>query len=337
MTAPPKTESSRGRELSRKRSTDLSTCDSYNDSKSPASEQTPRNIKQDRPWCWQNKPVMKLITTTFAESNQAASARSVYVAMAEIASDMRAVTFIASKAQIAHRAGVSYKTVDRLLGGLEAIGVIAVSRRDTAACSGRIKAPSEYTLLSIGLSDASSIGHGGKHSSTTDNKEKNLRRNLEDDVEEGARKGDPLRVAAAPKQSSSTSADASPDQEQARIKELIAIAESAKTPEELIAKLQPHFPLNRVAREHELFLSKCEKTGRTATARGFVENWMLHARPELKPARRRAPATPRPSLADDYVPPPLSEEDQADADRFNREREERKRSVFRENGLREVA
>ncbi len=61
------------------------------------------------------------------------------------------------------------------------------------------------------------------------------------------------------------------------------------------------------------------------------------ARPELKPARRRAPATPRPSLADDYVPPPLSEGEKAGVDRFNREREERKRHLSRENGLREVA
>ncbi len=103
----------------------------------------------------------------------------------------------------------------------------------------------------------------------------------------------------------------------------------------LVEELQKLFPQHDVAQETAKYSKWCSDKGRTSSREGFV-SWMLHARPPFKPTRR-APATPRPSKADDYVPPPLSEEDQADADRFNREREERKRSVFRENGLREVA
>ncbi len=170
-------------------SSTISSPRNYNGSAAPA---TPRGSATDEaPFCWQNKRVLRLITETFAESNQAASARSVYLAMTEIASDLQAETFIAGIADIARRAGVSYKTVDRLLGGLVALGVIAVRRRATAAGSGRIKAPSEYTLLSIGLSnsssirlsDLSSIGHGGKHTSMTDILEESGRI-LEESVEE---------------------------------------------------------------------------------------------------------------------------------------------------------
>ncbi len=260
--------------------------------------------------------------------------------MTEIASDMQSETFIASKAQIAHRAGVSYRTVDNLLVGFENIGVVGISRRVASANSGRIKAPNQYTLLAIGNGDASTIsngcastiGNGLQQTSVADNKEKNLRTNLEDDDEEGARKGDPQRIAAPQEQSSSSSSDASPDQEQARIEELIAIAKSAaKKPTELIAKLQPHFPQVDVREQYRSYLAGCKKKGLKPTASTFVKHWLPRVEPELKPEPRRAPATPVTA-----APPPLSPEEQAKQDAECKQAALKLRH-FLKNDLRDVA
>jgi hypothetical protein len=119
-----------------------------------------------RPWCWQEKDALTMITDTFSESDQAASACSVYVALTELASDNGTETFTAKKALIAHKAGVSVSTVARLLKGFEQLGVVKIGRGLVPAVSGAIKSPNTYTLLpmrnndvSIGHDDASSIGH----------------------------------------------------------------------------------------------------------------------------------------------------------------------------------
>ncbi len=91
-----------------------STSDSYSAAGAPASPDTSRSIND--PFCWQNKKVLTHITETFAESDRAASARSVYLALSEVASDEQSDTFQVSKALIAHKAGVSIKTVQRSLG-----------------------------------------------------------------------------------------------------------------------------------------------------------------------------------------------------------------------------
>jgi hypothetical protein len=113
-----------------------------------------RNIKEAA-FCWQHKKVLTLITETFSESDQAASALAVYVAMTKLASDKGSATFTAAKSLIAHTAGVSVSTVQRLLKGFEQLGVVKIKRR---AIAGAFKAPNTYTLLAIGHHDAS-IGH----------------------------------------------------------------------------------------------------------------------------------------------------------------------------------
>ena len=70
------------------------------------------NPGKDRPWCWCEKDALEMITETFSESNQSASARSVYVSLCQIASDEGSNTFTVNKALIAHKAGVSVKTVE---------------------------------------------------------------------------------------------------------------------------------------------------------------------------------------------------------------------------------
>jgi len=127
------------------------------------------------PFCWQNKATLTLITETFAESNQAVSARSLYVALTELASDEQSETFTASKALIAHKAGLSVKTVERLLRGFEEMGLVKIDRNSASATFGAIKSANTYTLPSMRHGDATSMRHGGKHASKSDKVEESAR------------------------------------------------------------------------------------------------------------------------------------------------------------------
>ncbi len=134
---------------------------------------------KDSPFCWQSKIALKLITETLEESGHATSARSVYLALTELASDAQSDTFQVRKALIAHRSSVSVSTVSRLLPKLEELGLIKIERASVGAgSSGTIKAPNFYYLLPIGNGDATSIGHGRHKPSNPDRVEeskKNLR------------------------------------------------------------------------------------------------------------------------------------------------------------------
>jgi hypothetical protein len=123
---------------------------------------------KDGPWCWQIKAALKLIGEIFSESNQLASARSLYLALTQLASDHGSETFTESKALIAHKAGLSISTVNRLLKAFEELRLIRIERSMRQPSSGYIKAPNTYTLLSIGNDYLSSIGNGRKHVSVTD-------------------------------------------------------------------------------------------------------------------------------------------------------------------------
>jgi hypothetical protein len=91
-----------------------------------------------------------MITETFSESDQAASARSVYLALTELASDNGSERFTATKALIAHRAGLSISTTERLLKGFEQKNLVAITRNRLGAW----KQPNTYTLLTIRNGDA---------------------------------------------------------------------------------------------------------------------------------------------------------------------------------------
>jgi len=133
--------------------------------------QQPRSTN-DGPWCWQIKGALQLIAEMFSESNQLASARSLYLALTQLASDHGTETFTESKALIAHKAGLSISTVNRLLKAFEELRLIHIERSMRRPASGYIKAPNSYTLLSIGNEYLSSIGNGLPRSVTDKVKEK---------------------------------------------------------------------------------------------------------------------------------------------------------------------
>lgn len=153
-----------------------------------------RNIRNCH-WCWQEKGALQLITKTFADSEKAASHRSLYVAMTEIASDEGRETFQVSKALLAFKAGLSVKTVERLLPGLEELGIIKIERSLASAASGAIKAPNTYTL-SMRHGDATSMRHGGASA-------------MSDKVKERKERKEP-RASATRADCASASASASP-------------------------------------------------------------------------------------------------------------------------------
>jgi len=107
-------------------------------------ENQERQIK-DAPFCWLHKEPLEMIAETFSESDQAASARSVYLALTELASDNGSERFTATKALIAHRACLSISTTERLLKGFEQLNLVAITRNRIGAW----KQPNTYTLLTI--------------------------------------------------------------------------------------------------------------------------------------------------------------------------------------------
>jgi molybdenum-dependent DNA-binding transcriptional regulator ModE len=104
----------------------------------------PRQIK-DAPWCWQHKGKLTMIADIFDATNDVNSARTIYVALTEFASDNGSETFTAPIAQIARRAGVSYRTACAILNRFESLKLIAVKRHVVEGTKER--APSTYTML----------------------------------------------------------------------------------------------------------------------------------------------------------------------------------------------
>jgi hypothetical protein len=131
-----------------------------------------------------------MMTETFAESNQAVSARSLYVALTELASDTQSETFTATKALIAHKAALSISTVARLLSGFEQIGVVHIERRFAERNAGAIRAPNTYTLLALGHGDLTTLGHRSKHGSNPEKVEESgkiLEESKENTLKRGTR------------------------------------------------------------------------------------------------------------------------------------------------------
>ncbi len=273
----------------------------------------PRSTK-DGPFCWQNKKVLSLVTETFAESNQAASARSVLVALSEVASDEQSETFKVNKALIASKAGVSVKTAERILRGLEELRLVLITRSTAAAGYGAIKSANTYTLIAMRQQVVTTQRHRavttmrqeGKHTSKTDKAEEagRIEEESKKNVGDVAHTPDPQLAIAS-----------------------LEIAKTAATDLEFVSKLQELFPKNRTPHEYSRFLSFCRDKLRTATREGFVD-WMLRARPELKRLRK-------PEATITAAPPPLSPEEQAKQDVECKQRASMLRE-FRENGLRDV-
>jgi hypothetical protein len=87
-----------------------------------------------------------LIPETFDLVGQTATARSVYLALCEIASDQQNDTFAKPQGYIAARAGVSRETARTILDRLEAIGLCSITRRRRKGQKAHLE--SIYTLIS---------------------------------------------------------------------------------------------------------------------------------------------------------------------------------------------
>jgi hypothetical protein len=101
-----------------------------------------------------------MITDVFTENfGSASAARSIYVALTEIASDRQSDTFDASHAAIAHRAGLSVATVKRVLPIFRDLGLVVIKRNSV----NRIEQSSTYTLIRVALAHHElALDHGTK-------------------------------------------------------------------------------------------------------------------------------------------------------------------------------
>jgi hypothetical protein len=97
------------------------------------------------PWCWLEKKKLRILSDVFGEGRHGslAAARSVMLALSEIASDRQSETFTASTSYIAQRAGVTSKTVRRMVKTFKKLGFVSVQSRSANG----LKIASEYTLI----------------------------------------------------------------------------------------------------------------------------------------------------------------------------------------------
>jgi hypothetical protein len=103
----------------------------------------PRTKSKRPPFCWQEKHVLRTIREMFEATGNVGSALLVYQALTEIASDMQSDIFVTTYSHIAQRAGLSARTVNRVIPTFEKLGIIAVRRNKING----VKGPSTYTVI----------------------------------------------------------------------------------------------------------------------------------------------------------------------------------------------
>jgi hypothetical protein len=103
------------------------------------------NGTKREPFCWLEKRKLRKLGEVFAEGRlgSLAAARSVVLALSEIASDKQSDTFTASTSYIAQRAGVTSKTVQRTIKTFKRLGFVKSQPRSANG----LKLASEYSLL----------------------------------------------------------------------------------------------------------------------------------------------------------------------------------------------
>ena len=122
----------------------------------------PSEAKRE-PWCWLEKPKLRTIADVLEEGKHGnlTAARSVYLALGEIASDKQSDTYTVATSYIAQRAGVTSKTVRRVIKILKRLGFLKAQPRSANG----LKLSHEYTLIRsdspVGLSYPS-FGKPGK-------------------------------------------------------------------------------------------------------------------------------------------------------------------------------
>ena len=97
------------------------------------------------PFCWLGKRQLRMIADAFAQGKigALAAARSVYLALSEIASDKQSDTVIIATLYIAQRAGVTSKTVRRVTKILKQLGFLKMQGRSANG----LKLANQYTLV----------------------------------------------------------------------------------------------------------------------------------------------------------------------------------------------
>jgi DNA-binding transcriptional regulator YhcF (GntR family) len=103
----------------------------------------PRAKSKRAAFCWQEKHVLRMIREMFEATGNVGSALLVYQALTEIASDMQSDIFLTTFTHIAQRAGISTRTVNRVIPTFEKLGIISVQRNKING----VKAPSTYTVI----------------------------------------------------------------------------------------------------------------------------------------------------------------------------------------------
>ena len=96
-------------------------------------------------WCWLEKTKLRMLSDVFGEGRLGAlaSARTVMLALSEIASDKQRDTFTAATLYIAQRAGVSSKTVRRMTKTFEKLRFVIIRPRSANG----LRIASEYTVI----------------------------------------------------------------------------------------------------------------------------------------------------------------------------------------------
>ncbi len=123
----------------------------------------PRIIK-DGPFCWASKAALtRILEATGDAEGSTQRARSVYLALCELASDQGSERVTAAKTLIAYRAGMSVRSVQRVLPDLKRAGVVTVQHN--AYGNGTVSA---YTLLKPTGHKDSTSGHNGQTPSQPD-------------------------------------------------------------------------------------------------------------------------------------------------------------------------
>jgi hypothetical protein len=97
------------------------------------------------PFCWLGKRRLRLLADVFTEDKigSLTAARSVYLALSEIASDRQSDIFAVATLYIAQRASVTSKTVRRVIKILKRLRFVRVRGR----FAGGLKVAHEYTLI----------------------------------------------------------------------------------------------------------------------------------------------------------------------------------------------
>jgi hypothetical protein len=138
-----------------------------------------RNGKK-KPFCWQEKHVLRTIRDMFEATGNVGSALLVYYALTEIASDEQSDTFVTTCAYIGQRAGLSGRTVNRILPTLENLHIITIQRNKICG----VNAPSTYTIIR-GAKSLRPVTPPCRHAATNcDAQSRSLEESLEESPEE---------------------------------------------------------------------------------------------------------------------------------------------------------